>query len=215
VAEGFIGNRIYAAYRRRAELLVFDGTAPELVDAAMRAFGFAMGPFEVSDMSGLDIAWAMRKRQASTRDPQTRYVPLPDRLCEAGRLGRKTGKGWYDHATGKAQPDPEVAAIIASEQAQAGIAPVTCDAPTIQRQLLAAIVNEAACLLSEGVAQRASDVDVTMANGYGFPRWTGGPLYWASKQPAEAMADDLAQLERAIGHGFRRGPVEDVLKDMG
>lgn len=214
VAEGFIGNRIYAAYRRRAELLVLDGTAPEAVDAAMRSFGLAMGPFEVSDMSGLDIAWAMRKRQAATRDPQARYVAIPDRLCEAGRLGRKTGSGWYDYTTRKAQPDPEVSRIIAAEQAAAGITPVACDAETIQRQLLAAIVNEAACLLDEGIAQRASDVDVTLANGYGFPRWTGGPLYWAAKQPEEAIAADLERLERAIGHGFKRGPVEQVLKSV-
>ncbi|MBY6121501.1 enoyl-CoA hydratase/isomerase family protein [Mameliella alba] len=214
VGEGFVGNRIYAAYRRRAELLVLDGAAPEAVDAAAKAFGFAMGPFAVSDMSGLDIAWAMRKRQAATRDPKARYVTIPDRLCEAGRLGRKTGKGWYDHSGGKPVPDPEVAALIAAARADAGVSPRSYDAETIQRQLLAAIVNETACLLDEGIAQRASDIDVVLTNGYGFPRWRGGPLYWAARQDRAALAADLADLAQAMGHGFRAGPVARTLDQI-
>lgn len=214
VGEGFIGNRIYAAYRRRAELLVLDGAAPEAVDAAARDFGFAMGPFAVSDMSGLDIAWAMRKRQAATRDPKARYVTIPDRLCEAGRLGRKTCKGWYDHSSGKPVPDPEVGALIVAARAEAGISPHSYDAETIQRQLLAAIVNEAACLLDEGIAQRASDIDVVLTNGYGFPRWRGGPLYWAARQDSAVLQADLADLAQAVGHGFRAGPVARTLDQI-
>lgn len=214
VAEGFIGNRIYAAYRRRAELLVLDGARPEQVDAAVTDFGFAMGPFAVSDMSGLDIAWAMRKRQAATRDPSARYVTIPDRLCEAGRLGRKTGAGWYDYASGKAQPDPAVAAIIEEEREKAGVSPRDFTAEEIQRQLLAAIVNEAALLLDEGVAERASDVDVALANGYGFPRWRGGPLHWAAQQDAAALQADLDELARAQGNGHRAGPVARVLQEL-
>ncbi|MBE3638791.1 3-hydroxyacyl-CoA dehydrogenase NAD-binding domain-containing protein [Mangrovicoccus algicola] len=209
VAEGFIGNRIYAAYRRRAELLMLDGAAPQDVDAAAQAFGFAMGPFAVSDMSGLDIAWAMRKRQAATRDPKARYVTIPDRLCEAGRLGRKTGAGWYDYP--ETRPSPVVDAVIANARADAGITPQPFDAATIQRQLLIAMVNEAALLLAEGVAQRPSDIDVTLANGYGFPRWKGGPLWWAAQEDPAAIAADLDQLEQAIGHGFARGPVAETL----
>ena len=182
--------------------------------AAAKAFGFAMGPFAVSDMSGLDIAWAMRKRQAATRDPKARYVTIPDRLCEAGRLGRKTGKGWYDHSGGKPVPDPEVAALIAAARADAGISPRSYDAETIQRQLLAAIVNEAACLLDEGIAQRASDIDVVLTNGYGFPRWRGGPLYWAARHDRAALEADLADLAQAMGHGFRAGPVARTLDQI-
>ncbi|MFY0634953.1 MAG: enoyl-CoA hydratase/isomerase family protein [Vannielia sp.] len=214
VAEGFIGNRIYAAYRRRAELLVLDGAAPEQVDAAVTGFGFAMGPFAVADMSGLDIAWAMRKRQAATRDAKARYVTIPDRLCEAGRLGRKTGAGWYDHASGKAQPDPAVAAIIAEEREKAGVTPRDFSAEEIQHQLMAAIVNEAALLLEEGVAERASDVDVALANGYGFPRWRGGPLHWAAQRAPDALQADLDALARAVGHGHRAGPVARVLGEL-
>ncbi|WP_353476136.1 3-hydroxyacyl-CoA dehydrogenase NAD-binding domain-containing protein (plasmid) [Salipiger sp. H15] len=214
VAEGFIGNRIYAAYRRRAELLVLDGAAPQDVDAAVEAFGFAMGPFAVSDMSGLDIAWAMRMRQAATRDPAARYVTIPDRLCEAGRLGRKTGGGWYDYPEKRPEPSAEVTALIDAARSEAGITPGAFGAETIQRQLLIAMVNEAALLLAEGVAQRASDIDVTLVNGYGFPRWKGGPLWWAAQQPADRIEADLDALETAIGHGFARGAVSDTLEEL-
>ncbi|MFK8079731.1 MAG: 3-hydroxyacyl-CoA dehydrogenase NAD-binding domain-containing protein [Granulosicoccus sp.] len=214
VAEGFIGNRIYAAYRGRAELLVLDGAMPDQVDSAARDFGFAMGPFEVSDMSGLDIAWAMRKRKAASRDPAARYVTIPDRLCEMGRLGRKTGKGWYDYSEGTQTPDPLVNALIEEIRADNRIVAQSYDAETIQRQLMAAIVNEAACLLDEGVAQRASDVDVTLANGYGFPRFRGGPLYWGSLEESSRLEQDLKALEAAVGHAYRAGPVEQVLGAM-
>ncbi len=211
VAEGFIGNRIYNAYRRRAELLVLDGASPDAVDQAAQAFGFAMGPFLVSDMSGLDIAWAMRKRQAPTRDPNARYVTIADSLCEAGRLGRKTGKGWYNYIDGKPEAAPEVTEVIAQARAKAGITPVSYDPQTIQHQLMAAIVNEAALLLEEGVAQRPSDVDVTLTNGYGFPRWRGGPLYWAAKQDPTSLQADLDTLANGVGHGHRAGPVHKIL----
>lgn len=214
VAEGFIGNRMYAAYRRRAELLVLDGASPQQVDAAAVDFGFAMGPFAVADMSGLDIAWAMRKRQTATRAPQARYVTIPDRLCEAGRLGRKTGAGWYDYSSGTAQPDAIVDALIDAARAEAGVTPQSYDCDTIQRQLLAAIVNEAACLLEESVAQRASDCDVTFANGYGFPRWRGGPLYWAALQSADGISADMAALADAVGFDHVRGPVDEVLNGI-
>ncbi|MFK7890080.1 MAG: 3-hydroxyacyl-CoA dehydrogenase NAD-binding domain-containing protein [Granulosicoccus sp.] len=214
VAEGFIGNRLYAAYRRRAELLVLDGALPEQVDAAVRDFGFAMGPFEVSDMSGLDIAWAMRKRTAASRDPAARYVSIPDRLCEAGRLGRKTGKGWYDYSDGVSKPDPWVNALIEEVRTDNQIEAQNYNTEYIQRQLLATIINEAACVLDDGVAQRASDIDVTFANGYGFPRVRGGPLYWATEQDFAQLTKDLNTLETAIGHGYRAGKVKQMLESM-
>lgn len=214
VAEGFIGNRIYAAYRRRAELLVLDGANPQEVDRAATDFGFAMGPFAVADLSGLDIAWAMRKRQAAKRDPRARYVTIADTLCELQRLGRKSGKGWYDYTSGQGQADPEVDAIIELARKQANVKRQKFTPDTIQRQLLAAIINEAACVLEEGVAQRPSDIDVVLANGYGFPRWRGGPLYWASKQDRDRLMADLASLEQAIGHGFIPGPVANTLTQL-
>lgn len=214
VSDGFIGNRLYAAYRRRAELLVLDGASPQQVDQAATEFGFAMGPFKVADWSGLDIAWAMRKRQAPTRDPLARYVTIPDSLCEAGRLGQKTGKGWYDYASSTAQPDPEVEQIISDARIAAGISPGQLDNNQIQRQLLAIIVNEAACLLEDGIAMRASDMDVAFTNGYGFPRWRGGPVFWASCQDRSRFDEDLANLATAMGTGFRVGNVDWLLDEL-
>ncbi len=213
VSEGFIGNRIYAAYRRCAELLVLDGASPYEIDKALKAFGFAMGPFEVSDLSGLDIAWAMRKRKAADRDPKERYVTIADQLCEAGMFGRKTGQGWYHYEKGQAGPSPVVAEIIEQTRKAENITPRSFDEQTIQQQLLLAMVNEAACLIEEGVSQRAADVDVVLTNGYGFPRWRGGPLYWASQQGQGDVNNALSDLAAMVGHGFKAGPVEKILKN--
>ncbi|WP_345892899.1 FAD-dependent oxidoreductase [Roseomonas gilardii] len=196
VCEGFIGNRIYAAYRRHAEYLVMDGATPWEVDAALERYGFAMGLFAVGDMSGLDIAWAMRKRRAATRDPRERYVAIADRLCEAGRLGRKTGAGWYNHAGGKAEPDPAVEEIIRAERAAAGITPRRFTAEEIQDRLLAVMVNEAAKILQDGIALRPGDIDLVLVNGYGFPRRKGGPLHAADRRGLDAM---LAEVEAMAG----------------
>ncbi|WP_347919198.1 3-hydroxyacyl-CoA dehydrogenase NAD-binding domain-containing protein [Paracoccus marcusii] len=213
VAEGFIGNRIYAAYRRHAEYLIEEGASPTDVDKAATDFGFAMGPFAVGDMSGLDIAWHMRKRQAASRDPAARYVEIPDRLCEAGRLGRKTAGGYYDYDGGRAQPSPAAEAIIAEARAAKGIAPRSFTEGEIQDRLLGAILNEAALVLAEGVAQRPGDIDVALVHGYGFPRWRGGPLWWASGQPqarVTAMTDAVAQ----AAPGFATGDVTAMLAPL-
>ena len=214
VGEGFIGNRIYAAYRRCAELLVLDGASPDQVDQAIRNFGMAMGPFEVSDMSGLDIAWAMRKRLESTRDPQARYVDIADKLCENNRLGRKTTKGWYNYTTEKKFIDHDVKQFILSSRSDAQIQVQDFNEETIQHQLLAAIINEAVCVLEDGIAQRASDIDVVLVNGYGFPRWRGGPLYWAAQQPQDVLKQDFALLSNTVGHGYRQGNVEHYLAEI-
>ncbi len=214
-AFGFIGNRIYSAYRRQCEFMIEEGAYPEDVDAALEAWGFAMGPFAVADLSGLDIAWRMRQSQAASRDPDARFVRIPDRLCEAGRLGRKTGAGYYRYeADGKGRaPDPEVRAIIDEESAAKGIARRAMTSEEVQRRALLAMVNEAALLLGEGVAQRASDVDVVLANGFGFPRWEGGPVFWARERGATALAQDLDELARLSGPGFVRGDVRHLFQE--
>jgi 3-hydroxyacyl-CoA dehydrogenase len=202
LGEGFIGNRIYSAYRQQCEFMVDEGATPEQVDAAMEAFGFAMGPFAVSDMSGLDIAWRTRQRLAATRDARQRYVTIADRLCEAGRLGRKTGAGWYRYdEQGRRRVDPAVAAIIG---ANAMRSPRHFDMAEIQGRALAAIVNEARLVLDDGVAQRSGDIDVALVHGYGFPAWEGGPLFWHSRQEPQDFAKSLDQVEAATGYGFRR-----------
>lgn len=200
--EGFIGNRIFSAYRRQCEFMVEEGATPQQVDAALEAFGFAMGPFAVADLSGLDIAWRTRQRLAATRDPRERYVGIADRLCEAGRLGRKAGAGWYGYdEKSRRQPDPAVTEIIAAATERT---PRPFDAKEICDRALGAIVNEARLVLAEGIAQRSGDIDVAMVHGYGFPGWEGGPLYWASRQKPERLTEALDQVEAATGFGFRR-----------
>ncbi|MDO8700745.1 MAG: 3-hydroxyacyl-CoA dehydrogenase NAD-binding domain-containing protein [Deltaproteobacteria bacterium] len=211
-AFGFIGNRIYSAYRRQCEFMLEEGAYPQQVDAALESFGFAMGPFAVADMSGLDIAWRMRQAQAGGRDPSARYVHIPDQLCEAGRLGRKTGVGYYLYdAGGKGrQTDPVVDRIIDAASAAKGVGRRELGAQEIWRRAMLAMVNEAARLLGEGVAQRASDVDVVLVNGYGFPRWEGGPVFWARDRGREALQKDLDWLAELSGPGFVRGDIRHL-----
>lgn len=177
VTEGFIGNRIFSAYRREAEFLLEDGAEPQEIDAAMEAFGFAMGPFSVFDLAGLEIAWARRKRQAATRDPSERYVDIADRLCEAGRFGQKSGKGWYSYESGKKAVDPDVTAIITASRAAKSIAPRSFDKNEIVGRLLDAMAVEGQKLLDEKIAARPSDIDLVLINGYGFPAHKGGPMF--------------------------------------
>ncbi|RGP35098.1 3-hydroxyacyl-CoA dehydrogenase NAD-binding domain-containing protein, partial [Pseudotabrizicola alkalilacus] len=176
VCDGFIGNRIMSAYRRECEFMLEEGALPQQIDAAMEAFGFAMGIYAVQDMSGLDIAWAQRKARAANRPTNERYAHIADRLCEAGRLGRKTGKGWYDYTTGHAKPDPEVERIIAEESARAGLARRTFAGDEITARILRIMQTEGQALLKEGIAESAGDIDVVMVTGFGFPRHKGGPM---------------------------------------
>ncbi|MBW9087306.1 enoyl-CoA hydratase/isomerase family protein [Rhizobium wenxiniae] len=177
VTEGFIGNRIFSAYRREAEFLLEDGALPHDIDAALEDYGFPMGLFAVYDMAGLEIAWARRKRQAATRDPSERYVEIADRLCEAGRLGQKSGRGWYAYPDGKRTVDPEVTAIIEAERTKKHITPRSFSQEEIEQRLLGAMAAEGEALLAEGIAARASDIDLVMINGYGFPTHKGGPMF--------------------------------------
>ncbi|MCJ8519970.1 3-hydroxyacyl-CoA dehydrogenase [Pseudorhizobium tarimense] len=183
VTEGFIGNRIFSAYRREAECMLEDGALPHEIDAALEDYGFPMGLFAVYDMAGLEIAWARRKRQAATRDPGERYVEIADRLCEAGRLGQKAGRGWYVYPEGTRQVDPDVTEIIAQCRAKKGITPRSFTASEIIDRLLAAMAEEGKNLLEQGIAARDSDIDLVMINGYGFPAFKGGPMFATAQTP--------------------------------
>jgi 3-hydroxyacyl-CoA dehydrogenase len=206
--EGFIGNRIFSAYRRHAEYLVEDGAAPEEVDAALEAYGFAMGFFAVADLSGLDIAWTLRKRRTAMRHPGERYVTIPDTLCEMGRLGRKTGAGWYAYdSTGRKSPDPVVTDIIAAARAAKGIAPHSFTAEQIQRRLLAVMANEGAKVLEAGIAARSSDIDVVFVNGYGFPRHKGGPMWAADQMGLDQVLAEVTEAHRVGGVGSEPAPL--------
>ncbi|EJM88434.1 3-hydroxyacyl-CoA dehydrogenase NAD-binding domain-containing protein [Pseudomonas sp. GM60] len=213
-AFGFIGNRIYAAYRRQCEYLLEDGASPQQIDAAMQAFGFAMGPFAVADLSGLDIAWRMRKAAEVDRDPRVRYVAIADRLCEAGRLGRKTGAGYYRYADEKRLVDPFVETLIAQEREKKGLVPQTFSDAEIQQRLLSSMVSEAVLLLAQKVAQQAGDIDLVLVNGYGFPRWEGGPLFWARRQDPQWLGASLRALTSA-SQGIPVASVEQVMAVLG
>ena len=158
----------------------------------------------------------MRQAQAAVReksgDPAARYVHIADRLCEAGRLGRKTGAGYYRYPDGASRPkvDPAVAELIAKARSDKGIAPRELGAEEIQRRVMLILVNEAALLLAEGVAERATDVDVVLVNGYGFPRWEGGPVFWARERGAEALRTDLDELAALSGPEFIRGDLRHL-----
>ncbi|WP_308645899.1 3-hydroxyacyl-CoA dehydrogenase [Ottowia beijingensis] len=212
-AFGFIGNRIYNAYRRQCEFMLEDGAWPEDVDNALTGLGFAMGPFAVADLSGLDIAWRMRKAQAATRDSRERYVSILDQLCEAGRLGRKTGAGYYAYVDGKQEKttDAAVRDMVQQASAQRGITRRRLAPEEIQRRALLAMVNEAALLFAEGVASRPSDIDVVLVQGYGFPRWEGGPVFWARQQDRDQLENDLQRLAEEAGFGFTLGDLDPLL----
>ncbi|MBX3569665.1 MAG: 3-hydroxyacyl-CoA dehydrogenase family protein [Rhizobiaceae bacterium] len=179
VCEGFVGNRIFTAYRRACDFMLEDGALPHEIDAALEGWGFAMGPYAVNDLAGLDISWARRKRQAATRDPAERYVSIADRLCEAGRLGRKSGKGYYAYEDGRRTVDPIVTDIVEAASREKGIVRRSIPAEEIVGRVLATMADEGKKILDEGIALRASDIDLVLINGYGFPAWRGGPMYLA------------------------------------
>ncbi|WP_293577315.1 3-hydroxyacyl-CoA dehydrogenase NAD-binding domain-containing protein [Phaeobacter sp.] len=193
VCDGFIGNRVMNAYRKAADHMVLDGASPYQIDKVMTGFGFPMGPFAVGDLSGLDISWAARKRRAATRDPRDRVAQFADWLCEAGNFGQKTGKGFYVYEAGQrgGVPNPQVAELIARDQAAQGITPRSFSDEEILRRYMCAMVNEAAKTVGEGIARRPLDVDMAMVFGYGFPRYHGGPLKWADLQGLDQVLRDI------------------------
>lgn len=193
VCDGFIGNRILAVHRQAADMMMEDGASPYDIDAAVREFGYPMGPYQMADLAGGDIGWATRKRRAATRDPALRYVQIPDRLCERGWFGQKTGRGFYLYPDGArvGTPDPEVLAIIDEERRRAGVTPRPFTHEDIQRRYLAAMINEAANVLHQGIALRPSDVDVVFLSGYGFPRYRGGPLHYADSVGLDRVLADI------------------------
>lgn len=198
VCDGFIGNRILAVYKQAADYIMEDGASPYEIDEAVRAFGYPMGPFQVTDLAGGDIGWATRKRRAVTRDPKARYVHVADRICERGWFGQKTGRGFYLYPQGArvGQPDPEVLTIVDEERAKKGVTPRKFTPEEIIRRYMASMVNEGAKVVEEGIALRPLDVDVTFISGYGFPRWRGGPLKWADMQGLDKILADIKEFEK-------------------
>jgi len=194
VSHGFVANRSRAPLVREAIFLVEEGATPAQIDQVLRDFGLPMGVLAVSDLSGIDVSWRMRQSLAHLRDPEERYVHLADRLCEMGRFGRKTGSGWYTYGDGGSLPvpDPEVDEIAAAVAAEQGIERRQIDDAEILHRCLYAAVNEGAKIVEEGVALRASDIDIMWQYGFGFPRWRGGIMYHADRV---GLPEVLARVE--------------------
>lgn len=222
VGDGFVANHVYADYRLQAEFLLEDGASPQQVDAALVALGYPIGLFAVWDMSGLDIAWAMRKRRAATRSPEERYVTIADTLCELGRLGKKVGSGWYRYGEDarRGAPDPEVDRVIAEARRAKGTVAREIEAAEIQGRIIGAILCSAAGLVERGTAERASDIDLAMTEGFAFPRWLGGPLRYASQLPDDDIARMLAPvyasspIAYAVAEPAASGRIPDAIRSV-
>jgi len=194
VCDGFIGNRVLTRYRQICDIMLIEGALPWRVDAALRGFGMAMGPYEVQDLSGLDIAYANRERLGWRTLPGFRYIPIADRIVEeTGRLGRKTNAGWYDYAADGAKPSPLIEALVLDASQRAGIARRAFSDEEIVERASTAMIEEGMRILEEGIAASTSDIDVVMIHGYGFPRWRGGPMHYASRV---GWAEILQRIER-------------------
>lgn len=194
-SEGFIGNRLLMRWRLPCDYALEEGARPEDVDAALEGYGFAMGPFAVADLAGLDIGYATRRRlrEAGVRLP--RHAPLADWLCEDGRLGQKTGRGWYKYDEARKHTDPEIDAYLARASEARGITRAPINPESLVARVLAVIANEASALLQEQVAMRPSDIDVVLVHGYGFPTWRGGPLHAVDQfglPPFLSLMEELA-----------------------
>ncbi len=213
VSDGFIANRVLSAYRTAADHLLEEGATPYQIDAAMRDFGFAMGPYQVLDMVGLDISWARRKRLEASRDPAERYVAIGDLMCRAGRLGQKAGRGYYRYTRSapRGVEDPALLALIESYRAEHGITARHVTGDEISRRCLLAMIAEGARLLDEGVAQRPSDIDVAMLHGFGFPRWRGGPMKQADLQGLLQVHNALVKLTPEAPFLWQPSP---ILKEL-
>jgi 3-hydroxyacyl-CoA dehydrogenase len=201
ICDGFVGNRMVGEYLREAGFLLEEGATPQQVDRALTDFGLAMGPFAMSDLAGLDVGWYIRKRQAATRPGHLRYSVVADRICEMGRFGQKTGAGYYTYepASRVPVPDPAIDTLIVNAANEAGVRRRDISDREIVERCIYALVNEGAKIVEEGIALRASDIDLVYINGYGFPAYRGGPMFYAD---TVGLHDVYAKIQEFHGaHG--------------
>ena len=203
VCDGFIGNRMIEQYSRQAGFLIEEGATPQQVDKAIEKFGFAMGPFRMGDLAGNDIGWAIRKRRYQEK-PDMKYSKTADLLCEMGRFGQKTGAGWYDYQPGKrdAIPSKAVEDMIEKHRKDQGITPRKISDQEIVERLVYSLVNEGAHILEDGIASKASDIDMVYLTGYGFPIWRGGPMKYADQMGLFNVAESMKR--------FAQNPRDDT-----
>jgi 3-hydroxyacyl-CoA dehydrogenase len=199
-ARGFIGNRMLTPYLREAQFLLEEGASVEDVNNSLYDFGIAMGPLAMSDLAGLDVGWRARKEFKHLEKPGVRVPLVADRLAEMGRYGQKTGRGWSKYDENRhASPDPEVAALIEQTAREAAIERRAIGRDEIVDRTIFALVNEGAHLLGEGIALRAADIDVVYLNGYGFPAWRGGPMFYADTIGLKTVVNRIEEFRKHHG----------------
>ena len=216
-APGFIGNRMLGGYTRQAGEIILHGALPEQVDKVIRDFGFNMGPFAMNDLVGLDLGWRARKMSGMQPEDRPLTAIVPDKLCDMGRFGQKSGAGFYRYPPGSRQgeADPEVAAIIEQASKDLGIERRTISDEEVRNRCLYPLVNIGAQLLEDGIALRASDIDVAYVYGYGFPKYRGGPMYYADQVGLANVYRDILSLHQQYGDAWRPAPLLKRLAEAG
>jgi 3-hydroxyacyl-CoA dehydrogenase len=205
---GFVGNRMFGPYRREAQFLVEEGASIEAVDQALYDFGMAMGPLATGDLAGLDVGWRIRKEYRHLEKPGVRQPFAEDRLCEMGRYGQKTGAGWYKYdESRRAIPDPEVEGMVRKWAAEAGLPQRKISPEEIVNRCILALVNEGARILDEGIALRAVDIDIIYLNGYGFPAYRGGPMWYADTVGLNNVRDRISEFHQQHGELWEQAPL--------
>ena len=213
---GFVGNRMFHHYVRESVFLVEEGASVHAVDAAMYDFGMAMGPLAVGDLAGLDVGWRIRKEYRHLEKPGVRQAFAGDRLCELGRFGQKTGAGWYKYDENRrATPDPEVAELVRKWSAEAGIPQRQISAQEIVDRCVLALANEGARILEEGIALRAVDIDIIYLNGYGFPSYRGGPMWYADTMGLQNVLRRIEAFQAQLGELWEPAPLLKRLANEG
>jgi 3-hydroxyacyl-CoA dehydrogenase len=213
---GFVGNRMFHPYRREAQFLVEEGASVDAVDKALVDYGMAMGPLATGDLAGLDVGWRIRKEYRHLEKPGIRQPLAEDRLCEMGRYGQKTGAGWYKYDENRrAIPDPEVAEMIRNWTSEAGIPQRQISAEEIVHRCVYALVNEGARILEEGYALRAVDIDIIYLNGYGFPTYRGGPMWYADTVGLKIVYDRICEFKKQHGEIWESAPLLKQLAEQG
>jgi 3-hydroxyacyl-CoA dehydrogenase len=205
---GFIGNRMIHCYGREAQFLVEEGATVEQVDTALYDFGMAMGPLAMGDLAGLDVGWRIRKEFKHLEKPGVRVPLVADQLCEMGRYGQKTGAGWYQYDENrKPSGDPLVTALIDRLAREAGIERRAVSNEEIIERTIYALVNEGARILEEGIALRSVDIDIVYLNGYGFPAWRGGPMFYADTVGIPKVLARIEEFEKSHGELWASAPL--------
>jgi 3-hydroxyacyl-CoA dehydrogenase len=213
---GFVGNRMFGPYRREAQFLVEEGASVTDVDAALYDFGMAMGPLATGDLAGLDVGWRIRKENRHLQKSGVRQAFIEDRLCELGRFGQKTGAGWYKYDENRElSPDPQVSSLIRQWTSEARIPQRQISTQEIVDRCIYTLVNEGARILEEGIALRAVDIDIIYLNGYGFPAYRGGPMWYADTIGLKKVYERICEFQQRVGSWWEPAPLLRRLAEQG